>query len=206
MTLIELLVVIVVVTALLAGLLLPILSKERSHAYRIGCVNNLKQTGMAFRIWSGDHGSEFPMAVPETNGGSAEFVTGPNAFRHFQVMSNVLGTPKILLCPADRKAILCATNFSSLRNANLSYFVGVDAIATNANMILSGDRNIINDSPVKNGLLELTTNQPARWTPEMHNKMGFILSADGSTEMVNSRRLQDMVAKTGFATNRVLMP
>jgi hypothetical protein len=120
-------------------------------------------------------------------------------------MSNQLGALRILLCPSDRKAVLGATNFSYLRNANLSYFVGVDARETNAAMILSGDRNIASDQPVKNGILELTTNQTPRWTSEMHDKSGNILSADGSVQMMNIWGLQYLVANSGW-TNRLQMP
>ena len=55
-TLIELLVVI----AILAGLLLPALAKAKSGAQRIKCVSNLKQTGLALRIWANDNDGKFP--------------------------------------------------------------------------------------------------------------------------------------------------
>ena len=82
----------------------------------------------------------------------------------------------------------------------------MDARETNATMILSGDRNIANGQPVKNGLLELTARQPARWASEMHNKVGNILLADGRVEQDNIARLQDQIRHTGVATNRLQMP
>jgi len=52
-------------------------------------------------------------------------------------------------------------------------------------LILSGDHNITNGTPVRNGLLELTTGNPAGWTAEMHNKVGNIGLADGSVQPVS---------------------
>jgi type II secretory pathway pseudopilin PulG len=204
LTLIEVLMVIAVLF-IFAAWLLPRLARPRLRLrMRIQCVNNLRQAGLSFRVWEGDNGDKYPMQISQTNGGTMEFITGPNAFRHFQIMSNELNTPKVLFCPADSKIL--AANFPMFNNSNLSYFIGVDATETNADMMLLGDRNITNGTPIRNGLLELTTNHPAGWTAEMHVKAGNILMTDGSVQQVSVVSLRAGLANTGVATNRLQMP
>jgi prepilin-type N-terminal cleavage/methylation domain-containing protein len=66
-TLIELLVVIAII-AVLASMLLPVLSSARESARGALCINNLKQIGLLFTMYEGENDSSFPRTRTYTNG------------------------------------------------------------------------------------------------------------------------------------------
>jgi prepilin-type N-terminal cleavage/methylation domain-containing protein len=170
-TLIELLVVIAII-AILASMLLPALARAKAKAQRISCVNNLKEVGLAYRIWSNDNGDRFPAQQTVALGGWSDYVTGwagptiaPYTYYNYVIMANEMGqSPKIVLCPSDDRN--ANTNFyattttaittpspsgavpaqqattGTFNNANLSYWVGVGANDTYPQALLGGDRNM----------------------------------------------------------------
>jgi type II secretory pathway pseudopilin PulG len=198
------LLVIIAVIAILAAMLLPALASAKKKAQRIQCVNNLKQCGLAFRIWETDHGDKLPMAVSNKLGGTLEWVSDGNAFRHFQVLSNELSTPKVLICASDTRQP--AANFVEFQNQNLSYFVGLDATDTNPEMLLTGDRNITNSQTPVRTVLKLPPTEPAGWTEQLHNGAGNVGLSDGSVQQLSSPALSSALRNTGDGMNRIALP
>lgn len=204
-TVTELLFVIICVAAL-AAVLLPALKRARSGS-RINCASNLKQVSLAFMTWAIDHNDRFPMEESNANGGTME-LTGNGAISPtFQVMSNELSTPKILLCPEDRRR-QAATNFSILTDASLSYFLNIDSSETNRNFLLSGDRNLTNKPAPSDRFVRITAVTSIGWARDIHSEKGHISLRDGSVAAYTngSPVLATSIKTIGTATNRLALP
>lgn len=94
-SLVELLVVIAII-AVLAALLLPVLSKAKARAKQATCLNDLKQVGLAVHLYAGDNGDVLP------NLGLGTYVTYKEAVKGY---AGLHGAPsaqdKVFACPAD---------------------------------------------------------------------------------------------------------
>jgi hypothetical protein len=92
------------------------MARARERAQRIACLNNMKQLGLAARLWSADKNGDYPTDVLQ--------------------MTNELITPRILVCPADT-AHSPASNWSSYIPANCSYeFLAPGASDSDPNRVL----------------------------------------------------------------------
>ena len=192
--------------ALLALVFLPGLLRLERRSSRIGCVNNLKQIGLGFRTWAIDNEDRFPMQVSVTNGGTMELVASGRVSPHFEVMSNELSTPKILVCPNDRGRTY-ATNFGSdFTDSKLSYFVGVDSSQTNGPSLLSGDRNLTNKPEVGSRFVSVSTNGAIGWTKAVHGERGNLCFENASVGLFTNGNVNQIVRTLVPATSRLAVP
>jgi prepilin-type N-terminal cleavage/methylation domain-containing protein len=115
-TLIELLVVIAII-AILAGMLLPALSKAKEKSQRTFCVNNNKQIALAMMLYTGDNSDNMPWSnwdftytgwlFKPVNGGVPNITNAPYAAnpilaykegQYWTYLKNI----KIYRCPIDK--------------------------------------------------------------------------------------------------------
>ena len=205
MTLFEVGVVVAVVMILFVVFAPVVFRPHRSS--RIGCVNNLKQIWLAAKVWAGDNNDTLPMGISVTNGGSMELVATGNVIATFLVMSNELGTARIVFCPDDTSRF-STNDYGGLSNSNISFFISADMTNdSNPQMILTGDSDLmLGGKMLKPGLASLWTNDPVAWSTTRHNKSGNIGLADGSVQSTTSGSLRTYLQQTGLATNRFALP
>jgi general secretion pathway protein G len=107
-SLIELLTVIGII-AILAGLLFPVFATARGKAREITCVSNLRQIGMAIRMYAQDYDELYPWAVDPTDKFTPQIWNPFPFFRDqipgmpllHEVLQPYVKSAELFRCPAD---------------------------------------------------------------------------------------------------------
>lgn len=164
-TLVELLVVIAII-AILAGLLLPALSKGKASAQSAQCESNLRQLDIAVQMyWSDNNGNSFAYSQGVTNNGSLYWFgwinnTQPEGHRPFDLSTGslypYLAGSDVRLCPSPVWSLpqfkLKGTNVIFSYGCNSYIFGGpgekilrFNRIPTPANTAVFADAAQVND-------------------------------------------------------------
>ncbi|MDR3377280.1 MAG: prepilin-type N-terminal cleavage/methylation domain-containing protein [Verrucomicrobiae bacterium] len=205
-TLLEVLVVLGILF-LLAAMLMPV-SNRRVKAIMPQCLSHLKQIELGLQMYMDDNHGKSPAQLSMTNGFTLDWINRGKVFPHFQKLSPYLSrNPGLLICPADVEK-QAATNFETLNDSNISYFLNLD-VSTNQpeRALVAGDRNLeALNQPVRPGLFELTTNVYGRmrWADSLHKRRGCLVFEDGHAAV--NINLNAVIQDQPLATNRLCVP
>jgi prepilin-type N-terminal cleavage/methylation domain-containing protein/prepilin-type processing-associated H-X9-DG protein len=123
-TLIELLVVIAIV-AIMASLLLPTLGRSKGKAYNAACLNNLRQLGIATRIYADDNQEQLPSAeilptMPVDPQNPLPRICDVLASYVGRTVGTNTNSATVFKCPLDKKSRFTAEGSSYEWNAEMN--------------------------------------------------------------------------------------
>lgn len=216
-TLIELMVVIAII-AIVASILLPAISRSKEKGRQINCLNNMRQIGLAFRLYHGDFNDLFPAP-----GSKQRYGPQPEDWIWWQYGRNITNSsiaryldgfnPKMFTCPTDREAFdlqgkgalpdspyrysysLTSHDLKGERNIGMATIITVErkVYPYRASMILNPSDKIMLAEESR-----ATVNDP-RFVPsddklaDRHNGRCNVLFADGHIKTMDSNQATNSI-------------
>ena len=201
------LVCVIGIACVLAALALSAMARSHATLWRTRCVSSLKYISLAYRIFETDNNDLFPFQIPIKDGGSLELSN--NIVAQFQILSNELSTPKMLICPTRTIQQTAATNWATLQRSNISYYLSLTASASQTNSILTGDAGFtVNGALSANRIVVLSATDKIVYPNRFHGKadVANLCRVDGSVQEFGSKAFPAMLKSTPYATNLLVMP
>jgi prepilin-type N-terminal cleavage/methylation domain-containing protein/prepilin-type processing-associated H-X9-DG protein len=188
-TLIELLVVIAII-AILAALLLPALSRSKESARRIACASNLRQIGVALRIYVDEN-----KVYPTDTGASSD----TNGYWETLILPSVPFKTGIFICPSLRPPTgpvrhnpsygynLLGTGYGNtgdIERGTIGLLYGMvglpeSGLAAPSDMIAIAD---VMEFGAEDGDIACNFKEPDDWVADRHSKGGNVVFCDAHVE------------------------
>ena len=201
-TLVELLVVIAII-AVLAGLILGVISKAKQRAGAATCTNNLRQLSLAFMLYCENHADTFPAPGSRSVYGPQPedwiwWHPGRDINQSSIVPYIVRFDAKLFRCPQDPGASLPAQSYPysySLNSWDLQGETnpGMSSIITQERKLYAFKTGQVKNPSTKIMLVDedRSTIDDSRWAPDYdnlisqrHNRRGTVAFADGHLQAV----------------------
>src|SRR5688500_17405719 len=97
--------VVIAIIAVLAAILLPVLSRSKDGARNVQCLNNVRQVGYALMLYVGDHEDAYPAGI-KIQQATPSAMTDSSAWVMLlmpYLAGSVEAPPRVYVCPSEKR-------------------------------------------------------------------------------------------------------